>query len=410
MRCTAHTPNFGVDRAGVDLVELYLMYFKDIDTRHVLVWITPAYQPRLAGIARYARENGWHLTILDRIARRPVGWSGDGALVTMRDNPEQIEFVESLSRNKTPVVDLTYNHPELRVPRVSGDHEAIGRIAREYFESRHYRNFAWFSTTWQNVHKLRYDGFSVKGGASGAESVARWVLSEEAPPDRLDDFGWFDKWLGAKIKAAPKPLAVLAYDDADAARVLEACVAVNVSVPEEVAILGIGGDRLICESQVVPLSSVEHDQGRTGYEGAKLLDALMRGGKAPTSPILIPPRRITERASTDFTATASPYVQKALAYIRANLGKSFGLEQLAESVGVSRSTLVRIFAKEVGRSPGEEIMRERVEFAKKLMSTGSYSMAEVAFKAGFCNPPYFSNIFKRLVGETPLEWTRKAGP
>ena len=345
------------------------MDFKAAHTRHVLVWITPAYQPRLAGIARYAKENGWHLTILDRIARRPVGWSGDGALVTMRDNPEQIAFVKSLIRRKMPVVDLTYNHPEIGVPRVSGDHEAIGRIARAYFEARNYRNFAWFSTTWQNVHKLRCDGFAGQDGSGpSVRPVARWVLSEEAPPDRLDDFGWFDKWLGAKLKAAPKPLALLAYDDADAARALEASVAAKVSVPEEVAILGIGGDRLICESQIVPLSSVEHDQGRTGYEGARLLDALLRGEKAPARPILIPPRRIT---------------------------------------GVSRSTLVRIFARELGRSPGEEIIRERVELAKKLMATGSLSMAEVAFKAGFCNPPYFSNIFKRLVGETPLEWTRR---
>jgi len=384
------------------------MDFKAAHTRHVLVWITPAYQPRLAGIARYAKENGWHLTILDRIARRPVGWSGDGALVTMRDNPEQIAFVKSLIRRKMPVVDLTYNHPEIGVPRVSGDHEAIGRIARAYFEARNYRNFAWFSTTWQNVHKLRCDGFAGQGGSGpSVRPVARWVLSEEAPPDRLDDFGWFDKWLGAKLKAAPKPLALLAYDDADAARALEASVAAKVSVPEEVAILGIGGDRLICESQIVPLSSVEHDQGRTGYEGARLLDALLRGEKAPARPILIPPRRITERASTDFTAAASPYVQKALAFIRANLGKPFGLAQIVEAVGVSRSTLVRIFARELGRSPGEEIIRERVELAKKLMATGSLSMAEVAFKAGFCNPPYFSNIFKRLVGETPLEWTRR---
>lgn len=384
------------------------MDFKAAHTRHVLVWITPAYQPRLAGIARYAKENGWHLTILDRIARRPVGWSGDGALVTMRDNPEQIAFVKSLIRRKMPVVDLTYNHPEIGVPRVSGDHEAIGRIARSYFEARNYRNFAWFSTTWQNVHKLRCDGFARQDGSGPpVRPVARWVLSEEAPPDRLDDFGWFDKWLGAKLKAAPKPLALLAYDDADAARALEASVAAKVSVPEEVAILGIGGDRLICESQIVPLSSVEHDQGRTGYEGARLLDALLRGEKAPARPILIPPRRITERASTDFTAAASPYVQKALAFIRANLGKPFGLAQIVEAVGVSRSTLVRIFARELGRSPGEEIIRERVELAKKLMATGSLSMAEVAFKAGFCNPPYFSNIFKRLVGETPLEWTRR---
>lgn len=372
--------------------------------RHVIVWITPAYQVRLAGIARYARQKGWQLTILDRIARRPIGWNGDGALVTMRDNPEQIAFVKSMRRRQIPVVDLTMNHPELRIPRVSGDHAAMGRMAREHFESRNYRNFAWFSTTWQNVHRLRYEAFAGEAG-----DVARWVLSEEAPPGKLDDFGWFDRWLGARIRTAPKPLAILAYDDADAARVLEACAYARVSVPEDVAILGIGGDRLICENQIVPLSSIEHDQGGTGYEGAKLLDRLMSGETPERNVILIPPRHITLRASTDFLASRSPYVHKALEYIRRNLEKSFGLAQVARHIGISKSTLSRIFLAETGRSLGDEILVERIALAKKLLASGSYTMAEVAFKAGFCNPPYFSNMFKRATGQTPKSWNRGAG-
>ena len=106
-------------------------------------------------------------------------------------------------------------------------------------------------------------------------------------------------------------------------------------------------------------------------------------------------------------AARSPYVHKAFAYIRANLDKSFGLAQLAEEIGISRSTLSRIFTHEVGRSLGDEIIREKIEYAKRLMATGSYSMAEVAFRVGFCNPPYFSNTFKRLVGMTPLAWVRR---
>lgn len=392
---------WGVDRAGIIWYNGAIVNLQNAHMRHVIVWITPAYLPRLAGIARYARQNNWQLTILDRIARRPTGWNGDGALVTMRDNPEQIAFVKSLRRRQIPVVDLTMNHPELRIPRVSGDHAAMGRIAREHFERRNYRNFAWFSTTWQNVHRLRYEAF-----AGGNANVARWVLAEEAPPGKLDDFGWFDRWLGARIRTAPKPLAILAYDDADAARVLGACAWAGVSVPEDVAILGIGGDRLICENQIVPLSSIEHDQGGTGYEGAKLLDRLMNGETPENNTILIPPRHITLRASTDFMASRSPYVHKALAFIRGNLGKSFGLAQVAEHIGISKSTLSRIFLAEIGRSLGEEILIERIELAKKLLATGAYTTAEVAFKTGFCNPPYFSNMFKRITGATPLAWRR----
>ena len=203
--------------------------------RNVLILVTPAYQPRLAGIARYARQHGWQLTILDRIARKPKGWNGDGVLVTLRDNPETVAFVKSLRRRNKPVVDLTFNHPEMRLPRVSGDHAAMGRLAHEHFAERNFRHFAWFSTNWLNIHKLRYEGFA------GQDSVPRWVISEEAPPDRIDDFAWFERWLGAKLRTAPKPLALLAYDDADAARALGACITAGLSVPDDVAILGIGG-------------------------------------------------------------------------------------------------------------------------------------------------------------------------
>ena len=128
--------------------------------RNVLILVTPAYHPRLAGIARYARQHGWQLTILDRIARQPRGWKGDGVLVTLRDNPEIVAFVKSLRRRKIPVVDLTFNHPEMQIPRVSGDHFNMGSLARRDFEERNFRHFAWFSTNWLNIHKLRYEGFS----------------------------------------------------------------------------------------------------------------------------------------------------------------------------------------------------------------------------------------------------------
>ena len=403
--------------------------------RHVLILVTPAYQPRLAGIARYARQHGWQLTILDRIARQPKGWNGDGVLVTLRDNPEMVAFVKSLRRRKIPVVDLTFNHPEMRLPRVSGDHFLMGMLARRHFEERNFRHFAWFSTNWLNIHKLRFDGFSTQyhrsqlstvnsqpfkfiraknatGSASQRSTINsqpfKWVLSKEAPTERLDDFAWFDRWLGDKLRAAPKPLALLAYDDADAARALGASLAAGLSVPEDVAILGIGGDRLICENQPVPISSIEHDQGRTGYEGAAVLNQLMDGAKPTQKTILIPPRGLTVRASTDVIAAASPIVRKTLEYIRSNMDKPFGLTQIANSSDVSRATIARLFVQEFGHSVGKEILRQRLEIAKRLLANDALSIAEIAHRTGFCNPAYFTNTFRTTTGLTPKRWRRES--
>ena len=375
--------------------------------KQVLVWVTPAYAPRLNGIARYAKAHGWHLTIADRLGRRPVGWRGDGALTTMRGGSGMSGYVKELRRRHVPVVDLSFNHPEVKVPRVSGDHEAMGRMAGEHFREHNLRNAAWFSTGWLNIHALRYRGF-----CAGFETKPpRWVIEDEIPERQRDDLRIISKWLGAKLKEAPKPIAVLAYDDADAARVLSAALDAGLSVPEDVAILGIGGDTLICENQPVPLSSVEHDQERTGYEGAALLDKLMstsnktkRSKQSNNQTILIPPTGITVRASTDRMAVSSPLLRKALVFIKQNLSSPIGIDQIAEAIGTSRATLDRLFLSEMNRSAGKEILRQRIALAKTLLANENLSVAQISAECGFCNQAYLTNLFKATTGLTPLKY------
>ena len=372
-----------------------------MQSKHVLVWVTPAYAPRLNGIARYAKAHGWHLTIADRLGRSPIGWRGDGALTTMRGGDTMADYIKGLRRRHVPVVDLSFNHPEVQVPRVSGDHAAMGHLAGEHFRDRNFRHAAWFSTGWLNIHALRYDGFS----SVFAEPPARWVIEENIPIDQRDDLRIVSKWLGAKLKSAPKPLAVLAYDDADAARVLTAAQEARLAVPEDIAILGIGGDTLVCENQAVPLSSVEHDQERTGYEGAALLDRLMSTTvpRQPTT-LLIPPTGITVRASTDRMAVANPILRQALAYIKENLARPFGAGQIAEAIGCSRATLDRLFQAELDRPVGREILRQRLVCAQELLRNENLSVAEVARETGFCNQAYLANTFRTVLGLTPRQF------
>ena len=377
--------------------------------KQVLVWVTPAYAPRLNGIARYAKAHGWHLTIADRLGRRPVGWRGDGALTTMRGGGGMSGYVKELRRRRIPVVDLSFNHPEVKVPRVSGDHEAMGRLAGEHFRDHNFRNAAWFSTGWLNIHKLRYQGLCEIFTAK----PPRWIIGEEIPERQRDDLRVVSKWLGAKLKEAPKPVAILAYDDADASRVLSAALDAGLSVPEDVAILGIGGDTLICENQPVLLSSIEHDQERTGYEGAALLDKLMTpSGKIKQSKqsnnqtILIPPTGITVRASTDRMAVSSSVLRKALVFIKQNISKPIGIDQIADAIGTSRATLDRLFQSEMSRSAGKEILRQRIVLAKTLLANENLSIAQVATECGFCNQAYLTNVFRAETGLTPKAWRR----
>lgn len=366
--------------------------------KNILVWLTPAYPARLNGIAKYAKTHGWYLTIQDKIVHGLSGWAGDGALVTMRNDPVMIDFVKNLRRRGVPVVDLTCNQPKMRIPRVIGDHAAIGEMAAEYFAEKNFKHSAWYSSDWMYIHKLRYDGFASHWDG---DCPRRWVASEALPEGRLDNVRILSHWLKTMLKEAPKPLAVLAYDDSDAAQVLHVCLAEGISVPEEVAIIGIGNDEVVCEIQPVPITSVRHEGERTGFEGAALLDRLIDGQKAPVKSLMIKPTGIVERLSTDTVAVQSPFLREALRDIKMNLAKPMGIEQISARIGCPVRTLSELFAKELGHSCGKEINRQRIAKAKILLRDLNLNICEVSRECGFCDQAYFTNVFARLTGQTP---------
>lgn len=367
---------------------------------HILLQLGYTTAQRLQGISRFAKEHGWHITLEDRSAL-PRGWTGDGALVTIRQNATPlVAYARKLRDNGIPVVDFSIAHPEIRLPRVIGDHAAIGALAADHFSERNFHNTAFFSTNYSHVHALRYGGFCRGLG----HRVPRWIWREHVAPSRFDDWKRFIAWLSRLLQDAPKPLAVFAYNDADASRVLNACLQTGLSVPEEVAVLGVDDDPLICENQFVPLTSIRHDLERIGYEGAALLQRLMNGAKAPKAPIAIPPLGLVVRTSTDTLAADSPLLRHALFYFREHLSDSFGMSQLAEALGATEAELRQAFAEGLDTTPMKELRRRRLTRAKQLLSDTDLTVGEVARQTGFCNIAHFSNAFTAAVGHSPLAY------
>lgn len=378
--------------------------------RNVLAMVIPMSADRVNGIARYAREHDWNLLIQDRLGHHPLAWKGDGVIATLRDDPASFRDVNALMRRDIPVVDLTVNRPDISVPRVTSDHREIGRLAARHFLNRAFKHFAWFSTSWGNVHRLRYEGL-----ADGcARKPFRWVLAEEIPPRRQSDWTGFVAWIAKKLADAPRPLAVLCYDETDAARLLYAARELGTNVPEELAILSIGNNPIVCENQSVPLSSVDQNLERGGYEAAALLDRLMKrkrktsgGGRGKNATVLIPPTGIVTRRSTDVVAVANPIVRQALKYIKDNLGKPIGSPQIADALGFRRAELDALFRTNLARSVGEEIRRQRFARVKLLLETTDKSISAIAAETGYCTPSHLTNAFKTAFRLTPKAWRSK---
>ena len=386
--------------------------------KNVLAMVSPMSAERLSGIARYAKEHGWNLMIQDRLGHTPLAWNGDGILATLRSDFVTFRCIEKLMRRGIPLVDLTVSRPEIKVPRVTSDHREIGRLAARHFAEREFRHVAWFSSGWGNVHRLRYQGLA----ETGAKKPLKWVAADEIPVQRQSEWPSFVAWIHDKLAVAEKPLAVLTYDETDAARLLYAAKELGVNVPEELAILSIGNNPLVCENQSVPLSSIDQNLERGGYEAAALLDRLMSQQtsrlttkqsnnrsieQSNNQTILIPPAGIVTRRSTDVIAVTDATVRQALKFIDRNLGKAIGAPQIADALGIRRTELDALFRMQLSRSVGAEIRRQRFARVKLLLETTDHSVSKIAGATGYCTPSHLTNAFKAAFAQTPKAWRKR---
>jgi LacI family transcriptional regulator len=174
-----------------------------------------------------------------------------------------------------------------------------------------------------------------------------------------------------------------------------------VAVPEEVAVVGVDNEELVCLLAYPPLSSVIPDAYRVGYEAAGMLDLMMKGETVYETLRTIPPLRVATRQSSDVMAIANPYVAKAMQFIREYSCQGIGVDDVLEHVTVSRSILQRLFRKELGRSILDAITAVRLQRVKELLTQTGLSMAEIAERAGYSYVEYLSTSFRRHTGQSP---------
>ena len=353
------------------------------------------------GIGRYAAEKNWYVTVNDGCAL-PQGWSGDGILALINKRNDLIRYIR---RKRVPCVDLGAFRLDIPMPRICGDHRRIGEIAADHLIERGYRDAAYFSTEYQRPHELRGAGFSERFQKQTGRAPEQLVWARCSGKE-LDNWQAQYKWLKKELKALPKPLAVFCYCDYDAAKFEAICLEAGYAIPNDIAILGVDNDTLVCDNIRVPLSSVRHDLVRIGYEGAALLNRLMAGEKAPHTPGLIPPRGVELRASTDSATHSDPLIRSVVQYFRENIGKSIGVADAARAVGLPRHKLEEHFEQVLGQTVYAKLMSLRLFEVKRLLSLSDLSIKEIARRTGFCHAQHLSNVFRHSEGVTPLTYRK----
>lgn len=358
----------------------------------------------LHGIMAYIREHRpWSIYLAEHgRGDQPPGWiarwQGDGIIARV-ENPS---MAQALRRLKVPIVDTSAARLMPSLPWFETDDAAIACLAFQHLRDRGFKRFAYCGDPRFNWSNWRREHFERAVSADGGQCFLYKPTRSFSPDDtkQVDDIA---RW----VKKLPKPVGVMTCYDYRGQQVLDACRQLGVPVPDEVAVVGVDNDELLCELSHPPLSSVVPNTHRTGYEAAALLDEMMSGRKADGITHLIAPLGVATRQSTDVLAIEDRNVALAVHYIRAQACNGINVRDVLKAVPQARRQLEGRFKVLLGRTPHEEIIRVQLNRVQQLLAETDLPLSEVAERAGFAHVEYLSVVFKKKVGMPPSQYRAK---
>jgi LacI family transcriptional regulator len=358
----------------------------------------------LSGIHAYICEHEPWSTYLPEMGRGSAppdwlhGWRGDGVIARI----ENRTIADAVRKLKLPTIDVSAARPITSIPWVETDDEAVARMAVEHLVDRGFKRFGFCGDSQFAWSRLREAAMRRALADLGYEYKA-FSLSSSRSKNRSSDESQMADWL----RSLPKPIGVLACYDICGRQLLEICRRNEILVPEEIAVLGIDNDELLCTLADPPLSSVILDSKRAGYVAAQLLDQAMSGKSLPPISHLMKPSGVAARQSTDILAIDDAGVCKAARFIREHACDGINVPDVLKHTGLSRRTLDSRFLRFLGRTPHDEIRRIQLQRVEELLIQTDLSLGAIADRTGFEHSEYLSVIFKRKIGISPTEFRQR---
>jgi len=193
----------------------------------------------------------------------------------------------------------------------------------------------------------------------------------------------------------PKPVGLLACNDDRGQHILEVCKRIGLKVPEDVTVIGVDNDPMICEIGDPPMSSIALNVESAGYKAAKLLDQLINNKKIKRRQILVSPTHIVQRQSSDILAVDDAEVASAIRFIRENAKEKILVNDIVNTTHISRRTLEQRFKKTIHRSIYDEIRHVRVELIAKLLIETDLPISHITSFFNFTDVEHISRYFKK---------------
>lgn len=359
----------------------------------------------IQGVTVYMRETGgWSLYVEeDPLQKLPKldQWDGHGIIAGFEDRKIAVA-VRGLA---IPVIGFGggrgWYDPSCGIPYFATDNAAIGRLAAEHLLDCGFTQLAFYGNPRRRLSRWSEEREQAFGQRAAEAHVACAVYHGR----HTDAHQWIRQLrdLTVWLKSLPKPIGLMACTDIRARQVLEACRMIGAHVPEDVAVIGVDNDEMICELTTPPLSSVEQGSRQIGYQAAALLDRLMTRRRRRPSRHVIPPEALIARQSTDVLASDDPDLTQAIRFVRQHACDSLRVADVLRRIPLSRSTLENRFRASLGRTIHAEIQRVRVERARHLLVHTDLLIKQIAARCGFKHVPYLTRVFRQHVGQSPIE-------
>jgi len=353
----------------------------------------------LRGIARYSRLHGpWAFYRetggLEQAIPRLKDWGANGVIT--RDSRR----IHELAILGVPTIVAVHFKRRLDITSIDTNGAKIGEMAAEHLLNRGFQHFGYCGFDDMQWSETRRKSFKERISENGFETY----VYKQPKSIRKRQWQQEQRIMADWLKSLPKPIGLMACNDDRGQHVAEACKIAQLKVPDDVAIVGVDNDELVCDLADPPLSSIALNVEKGGYQAAELLDKLMKGEKVESSSITVEPTHVVVRQSTDILAIEDPAVSKAVRFIRENSGKPIQVSEVVLYVAVSRRCLEQRFKIILGRSINKEIKRVRTERISRMLVETDENIGHIALDLGFPGIDHISRYFRAEKGISPQKF------
>ncbi len=362
----------------------------------------------LKGLIQYSKEHGpWIFYRLPAYYKTLYGeegivewakeWEAD-AIIARWDQ----EGANLLATLNIPILLQNYKERSPYFSNLTGDYIGTGQMAAKFFIKRRYRNFAFYGNKGVVWSRERAEGFwkeVEKAGGNYYYFESENLNGEQWSKSHIQ----LDEWL----LSLPKPVGLFACDDSFALQVSEICKINNIKIPEDITLLGVDNDELICNLSDPPISSIMTDVEKGGYEAGRLIDRFIKREITEPFDIIIRPTRFELRKSTEKYDISNEYISEIVNFIEDNFTTDINIDSFSEMVPLSRRNLEVKFKDEMGISIYQFILSCRIDYFAHLLLTTDRTLFDLALESGFNDCKNISRIFKKMKGCTPIEYRKK---